>query len=203
MIEQYATVCGAGTWNPGLSASWIRVFSTALPLLHMTLAWLASTLAIYSPEVTNELLLTNVGSTFQYPSWPLFSMWPFVIQLLNHLSSLWSCELQHARLPYPSLSPGVCSHSCPLSQWCCLTISSSVIPFSSCLQSFPALESFPVSQPFTSGGQSIGASASALVLPMNMQGWFPLGWTGWISLQSKGLSRVFSSTTVQKHFALE
>ena len=97
-------------------------------------------------------------------------------------------------LPWPSLSPGVCSNSSPLSQWCYLTISSSGAPFFSCPQSFPASGSFPVSQLFTSGGQSIGASA--LVLPMNSQGWFPLGLTGRISLQSKGPSRVFSSTTV-------
>ena len=104
--------------------------------------------------------------------------------------------LQHARLPWPSLSPRVCSNSYPLSQWCHLTISSSVAPFSSCPQSFPASGSFPVSQLFTSGGQRIGASAAASVLPMNMQGRFPLGWTGLISLQSKGLSRVFSNTIV-------
>ena len=91
------------------------------------------------------------------------------------------------------------SNSCPLSQWCHPTTSSSVIPFSSCLQSFPASESFPMNQFFTSGDQSIGVSASTSVLPMNIQDWFPLGWTGWISLQSKGLSRVFSNTTVQKH----
>ena len=90
-------------------------------------------------------------------------------------------------------------HSCPLSWWCHWTISSSVIPFSSCLQSFPASWSFQISQFFISGGQSIGISASALVLPMNIQDWSPLGWTGWISLQSKGLSRVFSNTAVQKH----
>ena len=111
-------------------------------------------------------------------------------------NSLQSHRLQHARLPCPSLSPGVCSNSCPLSQWCHPTISSSVAPFSSCLQSFPASGSFPVSQLFTSGGQSIGASAS--VLPMNIQDWFPLGLTGLISLQFKGLSRLFCSTTVQK-----
>ena len=91
------------------------------------------------------------------------------------------------------------SNSCSSSQWCHPTISSSVIPFSSCLQSFPASGSFPMSQLFTSGGQSIGVSAIASVLPVNIQDWFPLGWTGWISLQSKGLSRVFSNTTVQKH----
>ena len=104
-------------------------------------------------------------------------------------------ELQHSRPPCPSPIPGVYSNSCPLSQWCHPTISSSVIPFSSCLQSFPASGSFPVSQFFTSDGQSIGVSASTSVLPMNIQHWFPLGWTGWISLLSKGLPRVFSNTT--------
>ena len=104
--------------------------------------------------------------------------------------------LQHARAPCPSPTPGVYSNSCPLSGWCHPTISSSVIPFSSCLQSFPASGSFPMSQFFTSGGQSVVVSASASVLPMNIQDWFPLGW---ISLQSKGLSRIFSNTTVQKY----
>ena len=107
--------------------------------------------------------------------------------------------LQHTRPSYPSPAPGVYSNSCPLSQWCHPTISSSVVPFSSCLQSFPASGSFLRSQFFTSGGQRIGVSGSASVLPMNIQVWLPLGWTGWISLQSKGLSRVFSNTTVQKH----
>ena len=104
--------------------------------------------------------------------------------------------LQHSRLPYLSLSPRVCSNSCPLSRWWHPTISSSVIPFSSRLQSFPASGSFQMSQLFASGGQSSGVSASASVLPMNIQGWSPLGWTGWISLQSKGL---FSNITVWKH----
>ena len=107
------------------------------------------------------------------------------------------CGLQHARLPGPSPSPRVCSNSCPLSQWCHPTISYSVAPFSSWPQSFPASGSFQMSQLFTSGGQSIGASAS--VLPMNIQDWFPLGWPGWISLLSKELSTVLSSTTVRKH----
>ena len=106
---------------------------------------------------------------------------------------------QHARPACPSPTPGAYSTSCPLSWWCHPTISSSVIPFSSCLQSFPASGSFPMSQLFTSGGQSIGVSASTSVLPMNTQVWSPLGWTGWISLQSKGLSRVFSNTKVPKH----
>ena len=106
--------------------------------------------------------------------------------------------LQHARPPCPSPTPGIYSNSCPLSQWCHPTISFSVVPFSSCLQSFPASGSFQMSQFFASGGQSIGVSASASVLPMNIQDWSPLGWTDLI-LQSKGLSRVFSNTTVQKH----
>ena len=113
--------------------------------------------------------------------------------------SLWPHESQHARPPCPSSTPRVYPNSCPLSRWCHQAISSSVVPFSPCLQSFPALGSFEMSQLFTSGGQSIGVSASTSVLPMNSQDWFPLGWTGWISLQSKGLSRVFSNTTVQKH----
>ena len=113
--------------------------------------------------------------------------------------SLWPHGLQHTMPPYPSPTPGACSNSCPLSQWCHPTFSSSIVPFSSSLQSFPALGSFPMSQFFTSDGQSIGVSASASVLPMNTQDWFPLGWTGWISLQSKGLSRVSSNTTGQKH----
>ena len=103
------------------------------------------------------------------------------------------------QLPCPWLSPGVCSDLCPLSQWCYLTISSSTIAFSFCLQSVPASGSFPVSWLFTSGGQSIEASASASALPMNVHSWFPLRLTSLISLQSKGLSRVFSSTTVRKH----
>ena len=107
--------------------------------------------------------------------------------------------VQHPRLTCPSPIPGACSNSCSSSLWCHPTILSSVVPFSSCLQSFPASESFPVSQLFASGGQSIGASASASVLPMNIQDWFPLGLTGLTSLKSKGLSRVFSNTTVQEH----
>ena len=112
--------------------------------------------------------------------------------------SLQPHRLQHARSPYPSPTPGVYSDSCPLSQWCHPTTSSSVVPFSSCLQSLPASGSFPMSHLFASGHQSIGASASASVLRMSIQGWFPLGLTGLISLQSKGLLRVFSRTTVQK-----
>ena len=130
----------------------------------------------------------------------------FVIQvtllLFSHSimsDSLWLHGLQHTLLPCPSPSPRTYSKSCPLSWLCHPTISSSAIPFSSCLQSFPASGSFQMSQFFASGGQSIGVSASTSVFPMNIQGWFPLGWTGWISLLSKGLLRVFPNTRVQKH----
>ena len=113
--------------------------------------------------------------------------------------SLWPHERQHTRLPCPSPTPRVHPNPCPSSQWCHPTISSSVVPFSSCPQSFPASGSFQMSQLSASGGQSIGVSASTSVLPMNTKDWSPLGWTGWIFLQSKGLSRVFSNTTAQKH----
>ena len=112
--------------------------------------------------------------------------------------SFWPHGLQHTRLPVHHQLPEF-TQTCPSSRWCHLAISSSVIPFSSCPQSFPASGSFHMSQLFASGGQSIGVSASTWVLPMNIQDWFPLWWTGWISLQPKGLSRVFSNTTVQKH----
>ena len=124
-----------------------------------------------------------------------FSSVPFSHSVMSN--SLRPQGLQHTRPPCPSPTPGVYSNSCPLSQWCHPTISSSVAPFFSCLQSFPASGSFQMSQFFPSGGQSTGVSASAPVLPMNIQDWFPLGWTGWISLQSNGLSRVFFNTTVQ------
>ena len=113
--------------------------------------------------------------------------------------SLQPHESQHARPPCPSPTPGVYPSSSPLNQWCLPTISTSIIPFSSCPQSFPASGYFQMSQLFASGGQSSGTSASTSVLPINTQDWSPLGWTGWISLQSKGLSRVFSNSTVQKH----
>ena len=121
------------------------------------------------------------------------------VQSLIVSDSLWHHGLQHARPPCPSPIPRVYSNSCPLSWWCPPTISSSVIPFFSCPQSCPASGSFPMSQLFALGDQSIGVSPSTSVLPMNIQDWFPLGWTSWISLQSKRLSRVFSNTTVQKH----
>ena len=113
--------------------------------------------------------------------------------------SLWRHEQQQTRLPCPSLSPRVCSNLCPLNWWCHPTITSSIIRFCSCPQSIPAVGSFPMSWFFKSDGQSIGALASASIFPMNIQHWFPLGWTALISLLSKGLSRVFSSITVRKH----
>ena len=119
------------------------------------------------------------------------------VQSFSQSDSLQPHELQHTRPPCPSPTPGVYPNSCPMSWWCHPAISASVIPFSSCPQSLPASGSFPMSQLFAWSGQSIGVSASASVLPMNTHDWSPLGWTGWISLQSKGLSRVFSNTTVQ------
>ena len=125
------------------------------------------------------------------------NMVQFSCSVVSH--SLRPHEPQNSRPPCPSPTPGVHPNPCPLSWWCHPTVSSSVVPFSSCPQSFPASGSLLMSQLFASDGQSIGVSASTLVLPMNTQDWSPLGWTGWISLQSKGLSRVFSNTTVQKH----
>ena len=121
------------------------------------------------------------------------------VQSLVVSDSLWPHEPQHTRPSCPSPTPGVHPNPCPSSRWCHPTISSSVVPFFSWLLSFPASRSFPMSQLFASGGQTIGVSASASVLPMNTQHWFPLGWTSWISLESKELSRVCSNTTVQKH----
>ena len=142
-------------------------------------------------------MLWNVGP---FKNWSLWNndIWSVQFSCSVVSDSLWPHGLQHTRLPCPSPTPGAWSNSCLSSQWCHPTISSSVSPFS-CLQSFTASGSFLRSQFFTSGGQSIGVSASASVLPMNSQGWFPLGWTSWISLLSRGLSRVFSNTTVQKH----
>ena len=130
-----------------------------------------------------------------------FNQFPTSVQFSHSVvsDSLWPHGLQHPRPACPSPIPGVYSNSCPLSRWCHPTISSSVVPFSSRLQFFLASGSFPMSQFFASGSQNICISASASVLPMNIQGWSPSGLTGWISLLSKGLSRVFSNTTVQKH----
>ena len=151
----------------------------------------------------SQFFLLLEKNSQQNISWDktIFEFLLFSVQFSHSVrsDSLRSHGPQHIRPPCPSPTPEVYSNSCPLSQWCHPTISSSVIPFSSCLQSFPASGSFQMSQLFTSGGQSIGVSASTSVLPRNTQDWSPLGWTGWISLQSKALSRVFSNTTVQKH----
>ena len=135
---------------------------------------------------------------------PIYQQWTIQFSSVQFSHSVVSdslppYELQHSRPPCPSPTPGVHPNPCPLCWWCHPTISSSVIPFSSCPQSFLASGSFPMSQLSASGGQSIGVSASTSVPPMNTQDWSPLEWTGWISLQFKGLSRVFSNTTVQKH----
>ena len=165
---------------------------------------------------TKDLLLTNLldseallhkrvnvfkkQNRFNYNFFPNQNPTLFQLSSVAQLClTLQPHEPQHAKPPCPSPTPEVYSNSCPLSWWCHPTISSSVVPFSSCPQSFPASGSFPVGQLFTSGGQSIGVSASASVFPMNTQDSSPLGWTGWISLQSKGLSRDFSNATVQKH----
>ena len=139
------------------------------------------------------------GSQSEHHS-SLYHSFCFIRSIMS--DSLWPHESQYAGPSCPSPTPGVYPNSCPLSRWCHPAISSSVVPFSSCPQSLPASGSFPMSQLFPWGGQSTGASASTSVLPMNTQDWSPLGWTGWISLQSKRVLRVFSNTTVQKHLSL-
>ena len=143
-------------------------------------------------ELWSTLMLKNMR-----PKPRLVCSVQFSLSVMSY--SLWPHGLQHARPPCPSPTPRVYSNSCPFNWWCHPTISSSIIPYSFHLQSFPGSWSFQISQFFTSGGQSIRVSASKSVLPMNVQDWFPLGWTGWISLQSKGLSRVFFNIIVQKH----
>jgi len=138
--------------------------------------------------------LLRVSWTARESSILRFSSVQFCLSVMS--GSLWPYELQHARPPCPSPTPRVYPNPCPLCQWCQSTVSSSVVPFSSCPQSLPGSGSFPMSQHFASGGQSTGVSASKSVLPMNIQDWSPLGWTGWISLQSKGFSRVFYITRV-------
>ena len=152
----------------------------------------------YLPQVWPFFIITSfLSEAFKLRTLALFSSVQFSRSVVS--DSLQPHESQHARPPCPSPTPGVHPNPCPLSQWCHPTISSSVIPFSSCPQSFQASRSFPMSRLFASGSESTGVSASTSVLPMNTQDWSPLGLTGWIPLQSKGLSRVFSNTTVQKH----
>ena len=155
-------------------------------------------------------LIFQVGTGWIFWERPVCMLYETQMQFLDQIRSdqisrsvvsdfLWPHESQHTRPPCPSPTPRVHSDSRPLSQWCHPAISSSFVPFSSCPQSLPASESFPMSQLFAWGGQSTGVSALAPFLPKKSQGWSSLEWTGWISLQSKGLSRVFSNTTVQKH----
>ena len=139
----------------------------------------------------------SFSCAFHSLSFYLVKVFVLISSVTQLCPTLWPCESQHSRPPCPSPTPGFHSNPSPLSQWCYSTISSSVVPFSSCPRSFPASGSFQMSQLLALGGQSIGVSASPLILPMNTKNWFPLGWTGWISLQPKGLSRVFSNTTVQ------
>ena len=148
----------------------------------------------YSISVCYYIVYTDYGQRTVYSF--IYSV-QFSCSVMS--DSLWPHEPQHTRHSCSAPTPRVYPSSCPLSRWCHPTISSSVVPFSSCPQSFPASGSFQMSQLFTWGGQSIGVSASASFLPKNTQDWSPLGWTGWISLQSRGLSRVFFNTTVQKH----
>ena len=158
---------------------------------------------VLHPSKTESLGLLGITVKLRvtYKEQQLFLFTDVSVQFSHSVmsDSLRPHGLQHTRPPCQSPAPRVYPNSCPLSRWCHLAISSSVIPFASCLQSFPASGSFQMSQFFTSGGQNTGIWALASVLPMNIQNWFPLGWTGWISLHSKGLSRVFSNTTLQKH----
>ena len=159
----------AAVYGIGQSRTWLK--------------WLSS--SSMEEKMENKTVLSSVQFQFS-----------LVTQSCPTLCEPMDCSI---RLPCPSPTPGDCSNSCTLSWWCHPTISASVVPFSSHLQSFWASGSFPMNQLLTSGGQSTGVSASASVLPINIQDWFPLGWTGWISLQSKALSRVLCNTTVQKH----
>ena len=169
-----------------------------------TLEWVAIPFSKGSSRPRNQTQVSRIAGGF-FAVWASREITLYYIYSVQFSSVTQSCltlrshELQHTRPPCPSPTPRVYSNSCPSSRWCHPAISSSVIPFSSCLQSFPASGSFLMSQLFASGGQSIAVSASTSVLPKDTQDWSALGWTGWICLQSKGLSRAFSNTTVQKH----
>ena len=177
---------------------WMRTF-----LLSYLKAWTFTVSSLY--DINSRFLQVQLIRLMKFlflSNWSIIIIFNISSVQFSHSvmsDTLWPHESQHAGPPCPSQTPWVHSKSCPLSWWCHPAISPSVIPFSSCPQSLPASESFPMSQLFAWGGQSNGVSASASVLPMNTQDWSHLGWTGWISLQSKGLSRVFSNTTVQKH----
>ena len=178
-------------WLDGITDSWTWVWVSSYSW------WWTEKPGICSPWGHKEWDTTELLNWIELSWVPIFSSIQFSCWVV--FDYLWSHELQHARPPCPSPTPRVHTNSCPSSPWYNPAISSSVVPVSSHLQSFPASESFQMSQLFTSGDRSIGVSASTSVLPMNIQDWFPLGWTGWISLQSKGLTRVFSNTTIQKH----
>ena len=174
--------------------------SLAFSMIHRLLGiWSLVPLPFLNPAWTSRSLRFTCCWSL---AWRILSITLLACVQFSHSvvsDSLGPHEPQHAKLPCPSPTPGVHANPCPLSHWCHPIISSSVVPYSSCPQSFPASGSFPMSQLFARGSQSIGVLASISVLPMNTQDWSPLGWTSWISLQSKGLSRVFSNTTVQKH----
>ena len=174
-------------------------WNLALSLQISSISWKSIQFSKQSHCVSRkEMVVPRMGGRKQQQKRGLHAVQSNSVQFSHSVmsDSLQPHESQHARPPCPSPTPGIYSNSCPLSQWCHTAISSSVIPFSSFPQSLPASGSFPMSQLFTWGGQSNGVSVSASVLSMNTQDWAPLGWTGWISLQSKGLSRVFSNTTV-------
>ena len=166
------------------------------------LEWVAYSFSSVSSWLRNRVGVSFISGRF-FTNWAIREAPTVHVQFSSVTQSCPTLcdpmDCQDARLPCPSTTQGAYSYSCPLSQWCHPTISSSVVPFSSRLLSFPASGSFPMSWFLASSGQSIGVSASASVLPMSIQNWFPLGWTGWISLLAKGLSRAFSDTTVQKH----
>ena len=199
----HAQFCQLLWWGRVFWSSWkrIRSFSASPVILFSCIPWITqlvlklSWLSHWHITVIVIIISINRFGYCKQPQVKKPSSFQFSRSVVSN--SLQPHELQHARPPCPSPSPGVHSDSHPSRQWCHPAISSSVVPFSSCPQSLPASESFPVSQLFTSGGQSIGISALPSFLPMNTQDWSPFGWTGWISLQSKGLSRVFSNTTLQ------
>ena len=175
-----------------------KVLSTFLPLTSRPSVWLSASHS--EPRIRKYLKrIKHLNSTQNISYFCGYLLKILVIHQFSCVQLFATPWTRAHQDPCPSSTPGVYSNSCPLSRWCHPTISSSVVPFSSCLQSFPAKVSFPMSQFFISGGQSIEVSVSASVLPMNIQDWFPLRLTCWISLQSKGLSRVFSNTTVQKY----
>ena len=186
-VVQWLRVCASKTGGPGSN----RAQETRSYMLQLKIPYAAT--KTWHSQI-NNFFLKKAKCKRQRPPWV------YLVQSSRSVvsDSFQPHALQHTRFPCPSSTPRVYSNSCSLTPWCHPTISSSVVPFSR-LQSFPASGSFQMSQLLTSGGQRMGVSASTADLPMNIQAWFPLGWTGWISLQSKGLSRVFSNTTVQKH----